>query len=66
MKAEEKLGAVIAYLDEDTIQDAGFDVSNITPDQFKQIRMRIERYIDQGWQGIVFDACHGVLPTQKS
>jgi hypothetical protein len=62
MQTESEMGAVIAYLDGDSIENAGFDSSKMTSEQFSLIRMRVEKYVDQGWQDIVGSACEGILP----
>ena len=61
MQTEKKLGEVIAWLDGDSIENAGFDASKMTPEQFNTIRISMERQVDDCWNSMIHKACEGVL-----
>lgn len=66
MQKDNEMGAVIACLDWDSIENAGFDPSKMTKAEFNLIRRRVERSIDDTWQAVVGNACAGVLPPLGS
>lgn len=65
MKTTTDMEAIIAWLDVDSIEIAGFNAENITQDQFNLIKGRLERYVDANWTSLIHDACEGVLSYTK-